>query len=171
MTRKQSAQDRQERLDRGACPIHGHQMGARPCEWSGWLVEQNPELRQQYGTQYEIVGCDHADCPVQGKFYQSRSERTGDSLAFYVNTILLPEWQHLLEGEQEGELTPRAVSPAEPEPIPSEYPGYVPLPCPSCGWFSLEWATPPEVECNHCDKRATAHMKRTLRRVESDDER
>jgi hypothetical protein len=104
MARKQSAADRQKRLDEGACPIHGigvSQVGT-------WYQELDWYKRLELGKEYTLCMDGRRDCPVLMKAYGGPSDPM----------TLSREWEHLLEGESEDELTPRG----QPEHHVASYP-------------------------------------------------
>ena len=92
MARKQSAADRQRRLDHGRCPIHGIGLSQQ----SPWREEPDEGKRQRLGKRYILVSDGRNDCPLVIKSYGRDGPHD-----------MLPEWAHIMNGETEDELTPR----------------------------------------------------------------
>jgi hypothetical protein len=78
MVHKQSAADRQERLDEGGCPIHGIGLS----QISGWYEETDWTKRRTLGKHFTLVSDGREDCPLVAKAY-----------AFEGPYELLPEWK------------------------------------------------------------------------------
>ena len=92
MGRRQSVADRQARMSEGRCPIHGIDMA----QIDGWHEETDVLKRRTLGKLYTLVADGRQDCPLVAKMYDIGGPWE-----------LLPEWQHVLNGESDDDLTPR----------------------------------------------------------------
>jgi len=92
MVRRQSAADRQKRLDEGRCPIHGIGL----CQIDSWYEEADWPKRRTLGKHYTLVTDGRNDCPLVIKAYDSDGPWE-----------VLPEWEHILDGESDDDLVPR----------------------------------------------------------------
>lgn len=79
----QSQADRERRLKRGACPIHG--VGMVPHVYVATPAQGEP---------YSLVECSRRDCGVQAKEYGDLEDPDG------LRYELLPEWHYLLKDVQ-----------------------------------------------------------------------